>query len=175
MRPLLLALAAALALAGCFGDGDDTPAPPSPSPSPDATPTPEATPSPTPTPTATPTPTPEAPAPEPQEVVNETFDFTSGDATGQAPHDVPFEVPEGFATLAMDISTTPKDVGGNPLSLGTQANIVLLDPTGKEVAEWSGAEDEPVTAEFPATPGAWTLRFEGVGSNTAHVRGVVSG
>lgn len=171
--PILVLLTLSLATAGCFGGADDppagetTPTPTSPAPTePTPTTTPEPTPtSPTPTSPAPTTPTPTEPTPptperEPVQVADEEYDFSEGDASGEAPETRTFEVAEGYGTLQVNVTFTPTDVGGNPVSLGAGAEIALLAPDGTEVGAWT----EDATAEVEGGAGTWTLEFRKVGT-----------
>lgn len=169
MRVLTLLLAAVV-LAGCASDsgGSPTPTPtasPTPSPTTGTTPTPTGA---TPSPTATPTPG------GPKEIHNETFDFTTGDATGNNPKTVALKMDAGYAQLRLvvkweQVGAAP---GSPPISLSTgNVNVAILDSDGTVVAECKTPSNppEPCDQTAASTPGEHTLRFSGAGNFKATV------
>ncbi len=176
MRSTVLAVVLALgvALAGC---ADDAPPPattsPTPTPSPDVTPTPTTNATPTPT---TPTTPPEEPKEaKSKEVVNDTFDFSSGQASGPDGKVVSFEVPAGYDTITFNASIEKKTVSGLPdASLSANQKLSVLDPSGTVVLTLNGlpsAKSETVAA----TAGTWSIKYEGTASAIATVTGVAYG
>lgn len=169
MRAIFALLVAAVALAGCADEEPSRPTSPTTT-TPDPTPSPSPSPTPSPTPTPTPT-TPDA-APPTREVLNSTFDFGSGQAAGPDGKQEPFTVPEGYATLRLNVTLTPRQVGSLPgSSLTVQLKVTVLDPAGKSA--FSTSETGSQEVELEAVPGAWTLRYDGTGNVDATVLGVV--
>lgn len=187
LPPLLTALI--LVSAGCLGFGDDDEPPttttgtsPTPGPSPTPTATPTTTPTGTPTtptnttPTATPTPTPTPTPPKPpKEVLNFTYDFAQGDATGQSPQVETFTVDAGYANLTINLTVVARDIIGNPIGIGTGAEVALLDPTGEEVMTWEADAEAVVEGTTAAIAGEWSVEFRGAASTTATIRIVEEG
>lgn len=167
-RSALVALVVLATLAGCTGDGD-------PSTTPTATPTATPSPEPTPTPTATPEVTP-SPQPEPQPrkmVLNQTFDFsTEGDPTGQSPKTRTSDaVPAGYGSVVVNITIVRTNTAPTTLPVSGTINspkVRVLDPNGEEKLAES-TEGAVRSETFPATPGVWTVRFEGAGTLKATV------
>lgn len=173
-RSALVALLVLASLAGCTGDGDPSTTPTtSPSATPSPTPTPSVEPSPTPTATPEVSPTP-VPEPQPRKIVlNQTFDFsTEGDPTGQSPKTRTSDaVPAGYGSVLVNITIVRTNTAPTTLPVSGTINspkVRVLDPNGEEkIAE--STEGAVRSESFPATPGAWTVRFEGAGTLKATV------
>lgn len=171
MRRMVLLAALAAALSGCADDGGEATTG---TPTPSASPTAPTGASPTPTPEP-PTPTPATPTPPPRDplvVVNETFDFSSGQAAGPDGKSVVFTVPEGYATLRLNVTVAPKTVGSLPgTSISANQRVTILDPSGAPALE-VGSADREKGVETAATPGTWTVRYDGTANAEARTVGV---
>lgn len=166
----LAALAFTASLSGCFGDDSPPRATPAPSDPPAPPPEDESTsPPPAEPPAETPPETPPAER-EPVEVLNTTFDYSSGEAAAPDGKEVPFTVGEGFTTLSIRIVSRAKETVP---TLAVNAELTLYSPDGTAVLTASPSAGEPIAQEFPAAPGTWKLVFEGASSIESSARGTV--
>lgn len=190
-RPAMLALLLTLAagLAGCtLGETDESGAP-GPTPPPAGVTTPAThTPSPaSPAPT-TPTPRPAtptnasappqnatAPAPEANvtvepegvEVLNTTFDFSTGEALVPLQASDTFEVPAGYGRVVVNVTFADKGVA-QPTDRDCTVGLV---PPGMVVpiATVGGVGGTSGGMSSTATAGTWTLRYDGQGPVEARI------
>lgn len=175
--PFLL-LAAALVLAGCASDdeepGTTTPTPQSPTPDdtgagnetgddnmtePDDNESTEETPT----------------EPTPKEVVNDTFDYASGQAAGPDGHVVTFDVPEGYATLTFVLTGEKGDDTLPTTGLGVNQKLTVLMPDGTAAFSLTPGSDTEEERAVAATSGTWSLKYEGTGNVKVTTAATASG
>lgn len=116
------------------------------------------------------------PAPEPAEVYATSYGYPTSASTESEPHIEPFEVPEGYTQLFVNVTFSPSTSAGVVgAGYATGIRVALVDPNDTEASDactLEGPVTEASECAFAApvsAAGVWSLLFEGSGAVSATV------